>query len=85
MLQLDNDLKAGRNVTLCNKNGQVFSEDYCPFHYIYFMTVLLDEYQFTLELYEFNDGTGVHTLCFSTTNNNTNIRAIMVINKQYDW
>ena len=23
---------------------------YCPFHYIYFKTVLLDEYQFTLEL-----------------------------------
>ena len=30
--------------------GQVFSEDYCPFHYIYFKTVLFDEYQFTLEL-----------------------------------
>ena len=28
----------------------VFSEDYCPFHYIYFQSVLLDEYQFTLEL-----------------------------------
>ena len=30
--------KAGRNVTFCNKNGQVFSEDYCPFHYTYFKT-----------------------------------------------
>ena len=38
--------KIGRIVIFPNKNGQMFSKEYCLFHYGYFKTVLHDENQF---------------------------------------